>query len=146
MQTVCAVSLPFQCNANWCNHILFVLMFWSNLCQSNICGISGDTTVIVLHRHEDVAIITPVGGPWVLYQPVWLPVEVAVPHREHSVVQVINGAAWESKNVSRGRRTFVQIWTNWNETHHKLVRSRRRSCRKQMSGVKRRCSPPPARS
>lgn len=68
----------------------------ANLCQRNICSISGDTTVVILHRHQDVAIIAPVGGPWVLYQPVWLPTQGAVSHCKHSMVQVISGITWKT--------------------------------------------------
>lgn len=104
MNTACKL-LSFQGKADWCNHILAVLTLWSNLCQSNICGVGGDTAVVVLHRHEDVAVVTPVGGPGVLYQPVRLPIEVAVAHRQHGVVQVLNRAAWKNRNASRGWRS-----------------------------------------
>lgn len=36
---------------------------WADLCQCDICSIGGDATVVILHRHKDVAIVAPVGGP-----------------------------------------------------------------------------------
>ena len=40
--------------------------------RNNIGGSSGHSTVVVLLRHEDIAIIAPVGGPGVLNQPIFL--------------------------------------------------------------------------
>lgn len=65
--------------------------------QCDKCSIRGDSTVVVLHRHEDVAVVAPVGGPWVLNQPVRLSIQDAVSHGEHSVVQVIRGVTCQSQ-------------------------------------------------
>lgn len=69
----------------------------SALCQCDKCSIRGDSTVVVLHRHEDVAVVAPVGGPWVLNQPVRLSIQDAVSHGEHCVVQVIRGVTCQSQ-------------------------------------------------
>lgn len=62
-----------------------------SLSQRNVRSIGGDATVVILHGHEDVAGVAPVGGPGVLYQPVRLPVQGAISHSKHSVVQIIGG-------------------------------------------------------
>lgn len=77
------------------------------LSQCDKCGVGGDATVVVLHGHEDVAVVTPVGGPRVLYQPVGLSVQDAVSHGEHSVVQVIRGVACQSQPISPNSDIFM---------------------------------------
>lgn len=71
-----------------------------SLCQCNICSISGNTTVVILHRHEDVAIIAPVCGPRVLDEPVWLSIQGAISHCKHSMVQIIHSVPWKTEPAS----------------------------------------------
>lgn len=47
------------------------------------------TAIVVLLRHEYVAIIAPIGGPGVLDQPILLPSNLAIPHGQNSVVQIV---------------------------------------------------------
>lgn len=57
--------------------------------QGDKGSVSRHSTVVILHGHEDVAVVAPVGGPGVLHQPVGLPLQDAVAHRQHGVVQVL---------------------------------------------------------
>lgn len=47
------------------------------------------TAVVVFATHQDVSVVTPVGTPRVLDQPIWLPIELTVPNRYYSVIHVI---------------------------------------------------------
>lgn len=107
-----------------------------SLSQRNVRSIGGDATVVILHRHEDVAGVAPVGGPGVLYQPVWLPVQGTISHSKHSMVQIIGGISWrdEKKALARGEEVLGCAQSG-RGTHHTLVRSRRRGCRKQTTCV-----------
>ena len=51
--------------------------------------ISGNTAIVVLSRHEDVAGISPVSRPRVLHNPVVLAVERAKTNGKHSVIKLV---------------------------------------------------------
>ena len=53
---------------------------------NNVGGSGGDAAVVVLLRHQDVAVVAPVRGPGVLDQPELLAVELAVADSKNSVI------------------------------------------------------------
>lgn len=57
--------------------------------HSNIRWCSQNTTIILLRRHQHITIITPIIRPTVLNQPIILPIERTITHRQHSMIQLI---------------------------------------------------------
>jgi len=57
-------------------------------------GSGGHAAVVVLHGHEDVAVVAPVRGPGVLDEPVGLAVQDPIAHGQHRVVQRRRLVSW----------------------------------------------------
>ena len=74
------LSLP------WIQFRTYVLMKNTGLFHLNESGICGYPTVVILLRHEHVAVIAPVGRPGVLNKPVSLAVHGTVTNGEHRMV------------------------------------------------------------
>ena len=53
----------------------------------NICRVSFNTTVVILWRHENIAIIPPVVWPWILHQPVWTAIYSSISNQQHCMIQ-----------------------------------------------------------
>ena len=67
---------------NW----LFRLLVLEVLLGDNVGSGSRDTAVVILLRHEDVAVIAPVRGPGVLHKPKFLAVQFAIADGKDSVI------------------------------------------------------------
>ena len=59
------------------------------LLGDGVGGHGGDAAVVVLLRHEYVAVVAPIGRPGILDEPVRLPVELAVSDRRDGVVEAL---------------------------------------------------------
>ena len=88
---------------------------WS---QGNERSIGSNTTVVVLLRHQHVAVISPIGWPGVLDQPVRLTIHDAVADSQHRVIQVIRFVAWT--NAAQFLQLFKKCCTCTTVQHDKI--------------------------
>ena len=51
--------------------------------------VSGYATIVILLSHQYVAVVTPVGRPRVLHQPVRLSIKLSIPNRKHCMIQIV---------------------------------------------------------
>jgi len=77
-----------------------------NQLHKNVSRTSGHSAVVVFLWHQDVAIVSPVGRPRVLHQPVLLTKYCTIANSQHCMIKVVRPTPWHYNQHSH----TLQYW------------------------------------